>query len=77
MIYLPLNFKKPMRRIFFIILATSMFVSCSKIKNMTKSRGTSGKPDTRGEIIPKESSKSFVAERPYGMVAIPGGSFVM
>ena len=25
----------------------------------------------------RESSKSFVAARPHGMVAIPGGSFVM
>ena len=38
---------------------------------------SAGKPGTKGELIPKEKSKSFVAERPYGMVAIPGGSFVM
>jgi len=31
----------------------------------------------RGELVPREKSKSFVAERPYGMVAIPGGSFIM
>jgi hypothetical protein len=28
-------------------------------------------------LVPKESKSSFVAQRPYGMVAIPGGSFVM
>ena len=39
--------------------------------------GSFGKPKTRGEIIPREKTQSFVAERPYGMVAIPGGSFVM
>ena len=54
------------------MLAASIVVSCSK-----GGRASSGKPDSRGEIVPKESKKSFEAQRPYGMVAIPGGSFVM
>ncbi|MDO4224685.1 MAG: gliding motility lipoprotein GldK [Bergeyella zoohelcum] len=60
-----------MKKIFFLLISASVAVSCSK------SSRSSGKPDTRGELIPKSKSKSFVAERPYGMVAIPGGSFVM
>lgn len=66
-----------MRRILFIILGFALLTSCSKLKSLSSGRGSSGKPDTKGEIIPKESSKSFVSERPYGMVAIPGGSYVM
>ena len=53
------------------MLAASFVVSCSRGKT------SSGKPDSRGELVPKESKSSFVAQRPYGMVAIPGGSFVM
>ena len=55
------------------MLAASFVVSCSKGGR----RASSGKPDSRGELVPKESKKSFEAQRPYGMVAIPGGSFVM
>lgn len=55
-----------------LLSASAVAVSCSG-----GSGGASGKPKTKGEIIPREKSKSFVAERPYGMVAIPGGSFVM
>ncbi len=60
-----------MKRILPVLLTASIVVSC------TGGGGSSGKPKTRGEIIPREKSKSFVAERPYGMVAIPGGSFIM
>ena len=55
------------------MLAASFVVSCSK----GGGRASSGKPDSRGELVPKESKKSFEAQRPYGIVAIPGGSFVM
>jgi hypothetical protein len=61
-----------MKRIFLLLLSASVAsVSCS-------GGGTSsvGKPGTKGELIPREKTKSFVAERPYGMVAIPAGSFV-
>ncbi|MGC4129680.1 MAG: gliding motility lipoprotein GldK [Bergeyella sp.] len=61
-----------MKRIFLVVLSAAFLVSCSK-----GGRTKAGKPDSRGEIIPKKSSKSFVAERPYGMLAIPAGSFVM
>ncbi|MEC5393745.1 type IX secretion system lipoprotein PorK/GldK [Bergeyella sp. RCAD1439] len=60
-----------MKKIVLILASASLIVSCSK------GGRSAGKPDTKGELIPKEKSKSFVAERPYGMVAIPGGSFVM
>lgn len=53
--------------------ASIVAVSCSS----GGAGGSFGKPKTRGEIIPREKTQSFVAERPYGMVAIPGGSFVM
>lgn len=60
-----------MKKIFFVLLSASIAVSCSK------GRTSFGKPGKNGELIPKTKAKSFVAERPYGMVAIPGGSFVM
>ena len=62
-----------MKRMFLLMLAASFVVSCSK----GGGRASSGKPDSRGELVPKESKQSFEAQRPYGMVAIPGGSFFM
>ncbi len=61
-----------MKRILLILLSTSVIVSCSK-----GSKGSAGKPGLKGELVPRGSSKSFIADRPYGMVSIPGGSFVM
>lgn len=61
-----------MKRILLVLLSTSVIVSCSK-----GSKGSAGKPGLKGELVPRGSSKSFIAERPYGMVPIPGGSFVM
>ncbi len=61
-----------MKRVFLIILSATMVMSCSK-----RGGASAGKPGSKGELIPKRASKSFVAERPYGMVAIPAGSFVM
>lgn len=61
-----------MKKIFLILTVSGIVVSCS-----FGGRRTAGKPDTKGELIAKEKSSSFVVERPYGMVAIPGGSFVM
>ncbi len=52
--------------------ASFAVVSCSK-----GGRSSAGKPGVKGDLVPRGKSKSFVAERPYGMVAIPGGSFVM
>lgn len=61
-----------MKRMLLLMIASSFLISCS-----FGGKKSSGKPDTRGEVIPKESAKSFEIQRPYGMVAIPGGSFVM
>ena len=61
-----------MKRIFFILLSASLIISCSK-----GGKSTAGKPGIKGELVPRGKSKSFVAERPYGMVAIPAGSYVM
>ena len=61
-----------MKRIFLLLVSASVAsVSCS-------GGGSSsvGKPGTKGEWIPREKTSSFVAERPYGMVAIPAGSFI-
>ncbi|MBW8361180.1 MAG: gliding motility lipoprotein GldK [Kaistella sp.] len=60
-----------MKRIFLLLLSASVVVSCSG-----GGRSSTGKPGTKGELIPREKSKTFVAQRPYGMVAIPAGSFV-
>lgn len=59
-----------MKRIFLLLLSASVAASCSGSKNSV------GKPGVKGELIPQTKSRTFVAERPYGMVAIPGGSFV-
>lgn len=60
-----------MKRIFLLLLSASVAsVSCSG------GGSSAGKPGTKGELIPREKTTSFVAERPYGMVAIPGGSFI-
>src|SRR5690606_37888707 len=61
-----------MKRIFLIILSASVVISCSK-----GGGASAGKPGMKGELVPKGKAKSFVAERPYGMVAIPAGSYVM
>lgn len=60
-----------MKRIFLILMSAAVVVSCNRGSK------SAGKPGSKGELIPKDKSKSFVAERPYGMVAIPGGSFIM
>ena len=44
-----------MKRMFLLMLAASFVVSCSK----GGGRASSGKPDSRGELVPKESKKSF------------------
>lgn len=62
-----------MKRIFLVLMAASFVaVSCSK-----GGKSSAGKPGVKGDLVPRNKSKSFVAERPYGMVAIPGGSYVM
>ncbi|MGZ5209634.1 MAG: formylglycine-generating enzyme family protein, partial [Kaistella sp.] len=61
-----------MKRIFLILISASVVLSCSK-----GGGASAGKPGQKGELVPKGKSKSFVAERPYGMVAVPAGSYVM
>lgn len=63
-----------MKRIFLILLSSAAVISCSK--GGGKSAGRPG-AKTKGELIPSKNAKTFTAERPYGMVPIPGGSFVM
>ncbi len=60
-----------MKRIFLLLLSASVIVSCSR-----GGRSSAGKPGTKGELIPGKASK-FVSERPYGMVSIPSGSYIM
>lgn len=52
-------------------------LSAATVASCSRGGKSAGKPGSKGELIPTEKSKTFVAERPYGMVAIPGGSFVM
>lgn len=61
-----------MKKVILYLMCATAAVSCSR-----GGKASAGKPGSKGELIPKGSSKTFVAERPYGMVAIPGGSFVM
>lgn len=61
-----------MKKIFCLFIPIAFFLtSCSGRS------GDTGKGGHRGELIPQDKGKSFVSRRPYGMVAIPGGSFVM
>lgn len=59
-----------MKKILIIILSGAVIVSCSR-------KSAAGKPGRRGELVPSQKSRTFVAERPFGMVTIPGGSYVM
>jgi gliding motility-associated lipoprotein GldK len=61
-----------MNKIFLVLLSATLIISCSK-----RGSSTSGKPGIKGELVPRGKSKSFVSLRPYGMVAIPAGSYVM
>ena len=64
-----------MKRIFFVLISASLVISsCSK-----GGGSSAGRPGakSKGELVPTGSKKSFLAERPYGMVAIPAGSYVM
>ena len=53
-------------------MSATIVMSCSK-----RGGTSSGKPGAKGELVPRGKAKSFVAERPYGMVSIPAGSYVM
>jgi gliding motility-associated lipoprotein GldK len=64
--------KNSMNKIFLVLLSATLLTSCSK-----GGGSSAGKPGVKGELVSKGKSKSFVAERPYGMVAIPAGSYVM
>ena len=61
-----------MKRVFLILLSATVVVSCSK-----RGGTSAGKGGSKGELVPRDKSKSFVAQRPYGMVSIPAGSYVM
>ncbi|SEG49382.1 protein involved in gliding motility GldK [Halpernia humi] len=63
-----------MKRIFLLLLTSVFIISCNK-----GGAARAGKPGskTKGELVSHYNSKSFVSLRPYGMVPIPAGSFVM
>ena len=61
-----------MNKIFLVLLSAAFLTSCSK-----GGGASAGKAGVKGELVPKGKAKSFVAERPYGMVAVPAGSYVM
>lgn len=60
-----------MVRILACIFLSSVLFSCNMFS------GKSSRSKDRGMIIPAKKSKRFSPDRPVGMVAIPGGSFVM
>ncbi|MXV38134.1 gliding motility lipoprotein GldK [Flavobacteriaceae bacterium Ap0902] len=57
-----------MRKILAAVLVGSVLFSCG---------GGGSKKNDRGMIIPEKSGKNISPTRPVGMVAVPGGSFVM
>ncbi len=59
-----------MKKALIFVLSAAVIGSCSR-------KSTAGKPGRKGELVPNQKSKTFIAERPYGMVTIPGGDFVM
>lgn len=61
-----------MRKILLFVLAASAIVSCKSSK-----KGYAGKPGINGEVIVSRKNQQWNPEKPYGMVAIPGGAFVL
>lgn len=59
-----------MKKILVSVLVGSVLFSCG-------GKGGGSKRNDRGMIIPESSGKNISPTRPVGMVAIPGGSFVM
>lgn len=60
-----------MIRICLAVLITFSITSCNLFS------GKAGKTKDRGMIIPATKAKTFIPQRPSGMVPIPSGSFVM
>jgi len=58
--------------VFSLVLMTVF--SCNFLK---KGSAKGSKPGVRGELIPKKPSKSWSPDKPFGMVKIPSGAFVM
>ncbi|MCK0202284.1 formylglycine-generating enzyme family protein, partial [Ornithobacterium rhinotracheale] len=59
-----------MIRIYVAIFMAVTLTSCNMFNGKKKS-------NDRGMIVSSSKSKSFVPQRPVGMVPVPGGSFVM
>ena len=56
-----------MKKFFTVLVVLSIFMSCGSNGNLNKSKG---------ELVGVKGNK-FFPEKPYGMVLIPGGSFIM
>ncbi len=61
-----------MRKVLLLLLTATTIISCNSSK-----KGRAGKPGIQGEIVATEKSQQWNAKRPYGMVPIPGGAFVL
>ncbi|MDR2123286.1 MAG: gliding motility lipoprotein GldK [Flavobacteriaceae bacterium] len=60
-----------MRKVLLFLLAATTVVSCKSSK-----RGK-GKPVVQGEIVVTQKNQQWNSKRPFGMVPIPGGAFVL
>ncbi|TWP23554.1 gliding motility lipoprotein GldK [Apibacter muscae] len=61
-----------MRKVLLLLLATATLASCKSSK-----KGKAGKPGVQGEIVATQQSQKWNNKKPYGMVPIPGGAFVL
>lgn len=61
-----------MRKVLLLLLATSTIISCNSSK-----KGRAGKPGSQGEIVVTQKSQQWNNKKPYGMVPIPGGAFIL
>ncbi|MDR1876666.1 MAG: gliding motility lipoprotein GldK [Flavobacteriaceae bacterium] len=64
-----------MRKVLLFLLAITIvttIISCNSSK-----KGRAGKPGVEGEVVVTQKSQQWNSKRPIGMVAIPGGAFVL
>jgi formylglycine-generating enzyme len=61
-----------MRKVLLLLLATSTIISCNSSR-----KGRAGKPGSQGEIVVTQKSQQWNNKKPYGMVPIPGGAFIL
>lgn len=63
-----------MRKVILLLFAVTAITSCKSSKSK---KGKAGKPGVQGEIVVTQKGQEWSSKRPYGMVPIPGGAFVL